>query len=125
MPGPGDTAVYVAVAEGTRAIRHTSWVGRSVPMEGLAVGTVLAGATPPRGFVAERDRIEPDVTAVVAPVTWAGGVAGAMSVLGPTYRITDEDMDRFGRIVSTEARRVSGELGDAGVQQRAPRGGTR
>ncbi len=124
MPGPGNTAVYVAVAEGTRAIRHTSWVGRSVPREGLAVGTVLVGATPPCGYVAQRDRIEPDVTAVVAPVTWPGGVAGAISVLGPTYRISDEDMERFGRIVSAEARRVSGELGDVGAQQGAPRGGT-
>jgi urocanate hydratase len=125
MLGPGDTAVYVAVAEGTRAIRHTSWVGRSVPLDGLAVGTVLVGATPACGYVAERDRLEPDVTAVVAPVTWAGGVAGAISVLGPTYRISDEDRERFGRIVSAEARRVSGELGDVGTHRSVPRGGTR
>lgn len=112
MRGPGDTAVYVAVAEGTRAVRHTSWVGRSVPMEGLAVGVVFAGRTPPCGYVAQRDLHEPDVTAVVAPVTWAGGIAGAVSLLGPTYRISDATMEEFGRIVSAEARRVSEQLGD-------------
>jgi IclR family acetate operon transcriptional repressor len=112
MRGPGDTAVYVAVAEGTRPVRHTSWVGRSVPTAGLAVGAVLDGRTPPCGYVAQRDRAEPDVTAVVAPVTWRGGVAGAISLLGPTYRISDETMEEFGRIVGTEARLVSAQLGD-------------
>jgi IclR family acetate operon transcriptional repressor len=112
MRGPGDTAVYVAVAEGTRAVRHTSWVGRSVPMDGLAVGEVFTGRTPPCGYVAQRDRHEPDVTAVVAPVTSPGGIAGAVSLLGPSYRISDATMQEFGRIVSAEARRVSEQLGD-------------
>jgi IclR family acetate operon transcriptional repressor len=111
--GPEETAVYLAVAEGTRPVRHTSWVGRSVPLDGLAVGVVLAGGTPPCGYVAQRDRHEPDVTAVVAPVSWAGGIAGAVSLLGPTYRISDETMDEFGRIVGAEARRVSEHLGGA------------
>jgi IclR family transcriptional regulator, acetate operon repressor len=127
MRGPGDTAVYVAVAEGTRAVRHTSWVGRSVPTEGLAVGLVLDGRTPPCGYVAQRDRHEPDVTAVVAPVTWRGGVAGAVSLLGPTYRISDETMEEFGRVVGAEARRVSEQLGDCGPDGSgpAPEGGVR
>lgn len=111
MPGPEDTAVYVAVAEGTRPVRHISWVGRSVPTDGLAVGVVFAGDTPPCGYVAQRDRHEPDVTAVVAPVVSPGGVAGAMSLLGPSYRIPDETMDEFGRIVAAEARRMSEQLG--------------
>jgi IclR family transcriptional regulator, acetate operon repressor len=111
MRGPGDTAVYVAVAEGTHPVRHTSWVGRSVPMEGLAVGLVLDGRTPSCGFVAQRDLHQPDVTAVVAPISWRGGVAGAVSLLGPSYRISDEAMQEFGRIVSAEARLVSEQFG--------------
>ena len=118
MRGTGDTAVYVAVAEGTRAVRHTSWVGRSMAMEGLAVGAVLSGRTPPCGYVAQRDLHEPDVTAVVAPVTWPGGVAGAVSLLGPTYRISDATMEEYGRIVSAEARRVSEQFGE--TTARAP-----
>lgn len=118
MRGPGDTAVYVAVAEGTRPVRHTSWVGRSVPMEGLAVGAALTGRTPPCGYVAQRDPHEPDVTAVAAPVTWPGGIAGAVSLLGPTYRISDATMEEYGHIVSAEARRVSEQFGE--TTARAP-----
>jgi IclR family transcriptional regulator, acetate operon repressor len=123
--GPGDTAVYVAVAEGTRAVRHASWVGRSVTMEGLAVGVVLAGRTPPCGYVAQRDLHEPDVTAVVAPVTWPDGVAGAVSLLGPTYRISDATMAEYGRIVSAEARRVSEQFGETTRTPADPRSAAR
>jgi IclR family acetate operon transcriptional repressor len=113
--GPEQTAVYLAVAEGTRSVRHTSWVGRSVPLDGLAVGVVLGGCTPACGYVAQRDLRESDVTAVVAPVTWAGGVAGALSLLGPSYRISDETMEEFGRIVGAQARRISEHLaGESG-----------
>ena len=69
--------------EGTHAVRHTSWIGRAVPMDGLAVGRVLRGEIPGEGYVAGRDRLEPDVTAIVAPVRYPGGIAGALSVLGP------------------------------------------
>jgi IclR family acetate operon transcriptional repressor len=120
VPGPDRTAVYVGVAEGTRPVRHTGRVGRAEPLEGLAVGVALDGSTPPCGYVAQRDRQEPDVTAIVAPVTWAGGVAGAVSVLGPSYRISDETMAEYGRIVATEARRVSEQLGGAVAEDPAP-----
>ena len=36
IAGPDDTAIYIALAEGTRAVRHTSWVGRSVARADLA-----------------------------------------------------------------------------------------
>jgi IclR family transcriptional regulator, acetate operon repressor len=120
VPGPDRTAVYVAVAEGTRPVRHTSRVGRAVPVEGLAVGVALDGGTPTCGYVAQRDRQEPDVTAIVAPVTWAGGVAGAVSLLGPSYRISDETMAQYGRIIAVEARRVSEQLGGAAADAPAP-----
>ena len=37
----GDEAVYIATVEGSRAIRHVGWVGRSVPIDGTAVGQSL------------------------------------------------------------------------------------
>lgn len=110
MLGPSETAVYVAVVEGTHAIRHTSWVGRSVPMAGLAVGQALLGDVPEAGYLAQRDLQEPDVTAVVAPIGSPGGVAGAISLLGPTYRIDDATMHRYGEIVADEARAVAAQL---------------
>ena len=109
--GVGDTAIYIAVVEGTHAVRHTSWIGRTVPMHGLAVGRVLSGDVPEPGYVAARDRMEPDVTAIVAPLRYPGGIAGALSVLGPTYRIDEATMHAYGRIVANEAAALSRLLG--------------
>lgn len=44
-----DHAVYLAIAEGTHSVRHASWVGRSVPLEGSSLGIVFAGKTPRPG----------------------------------------------------------------------------
>jgi IclR family acetate operon transcriptional repressor len=109
--GANETAVYIAVVEGTHPVRHTSWVGRAVPMRGLAVGQVLGGEVPGEGYVAGRDLDEPDVTAIVAPVRYAGGVAAAVSVIGPTYRIDEKTMHDYGRVVAGEAAGLSELLG--------------
>ena len=110
--GVGETALYLALVEGTHAVRHTSWVGRSIPMTGLAVGRALTDDVPEdAGYVAERDSVEPDVTAIVAPIRSSGGVIGALSVLGPTYRIDDETMHRYGRVVAEESTRLSERFG--------------
>jgi len=111
IAGPNDTAIYVAMVEGTHAVRHTSWVGRAVPMAGLAVGDALLGAVPESGYVAQRDLLEPDVTAIAAPIRRPGGVAGALSLLGPTYRMDDDTMHQYGQIVSREARGLAADLG--------------
>lgn len=111
MRAPRESAIYVAMVEGTHSVRHTSWIGRTVPLAGLAVGRALKDEVPPSGYVAERDRLEPDVTAIAAPVRHPGGVAGAFSVLGPSYRIDDDTMHGYGRIVAEEARLLSAQLG--------------
>jgi urocanate hydratase len=110
IAGPRDTAVYIGMVEGTHPVRHTSWVGQSMPSADLAVGRALAGEVPAEGYVAERDRSAPDVTAIAAPILRSGGVAGALSLLGPTYRIDEETMRRYGRIVSQEAQAVASVL---------------
>jgi IclR family transcriptional regulator, acetate operon repressor len=109
--GTADTAVYLAMVEGTHAIRHTSWVGRAIALEDLAVAAALRGDVPPLGYVSQRDRLEPDVTAIAAPIRWAGGVAGALNLLGPTYRIDDATMHTYGRIVADEAAAIGALLG--------------
>ncbi|MCW2522567.1 MAG: IclR family transcriptional regulator [Frankiales bacterium] len=111
IAGPGDTAIYIAMVEGTHAVRHTSWVGRSFPTANLAVGQALAGLVPEAGYVAERDRLEPDVTAIVAPILRPGGVAAALSLLGPTYRIDDATLHKYGRVIADEARSLNRQLG--------------
>lgn len=105
------SAVYIGMVEGTRSVRHTSWVGRTIDAHGLAVGRVLAGEVPAGGHVAERDRIEPDVTAVAAPIPRPGGIAGALNLLGPTYRIDEPTMRDYGAIVAREAAAVGRLLG--------------
>jgi IclR family transcriptional regulator, acetate operon repressor len=110
IAGPAETAIYIAMVEGTHAVRHTSWVGKAVPCADLAVGAALRGDVGGRGYVAERDRLEPDVTAIVAPVRRRGGVAAALSLLGPTYRIGDADMHTYGQIVATEAGELARQL---------------
>lgn len=109
--GPGDQAIHIAMAEGTRSVRHTSWVGRSVPLAGLAVGRALTGDVPRAGFVTQRDAFEQDVTAVAAPVRGPGGITAALSLVGPTHRLDDHCVERFGRIVADEAARLSSALG--------------
>ncbi|UQX88747.1 IclR family transcriptional regulator [Jatrophihabitans telluris] len=111
IAGPNNTGIYVAMVEGTHSVRHTSWIGRSVPLENLAVGRALKNQAPSSDYVAERDRMEPDVTAIAAPIRRPGGVAGALSVLGPTYRIDDETMQHYGQIVASEARALGAQLG--------------
>ncbi len=113
IAGPGETAIYIAMVEGTHTVRHTSWVGRSIERADLAVGRALQGVDTPSGYFAERDRLEPDVTAIVASIPRPGGIAGALSLLGPTYRIDDTAMHEYGQIVSHEARQIAAQLGVA------------
>lgn len=109
--GTRDTALYLAMAEGTHPVRHTSWVGRAIELADLAVGAALAGDVPDVGYVAQRDRLEPDITAIAAPVRRPGGIAAAINLLGPSYRIDEETTHAYGRIVAAEAAVVSGLLG--------------
>ncbi len=88
-----------------------------MPLDGLAVGQVFRGEIPAEGYVAGHDLLEPDVTAIVAPVRYPGGIAGALSVLGPTYRIDPDTMHAYGRIVATEAAELSARLGSVPDEQ--------
>ena len=93
----GTEAVYIATVESRRAIRHVGWVGKSVPIEGTAVGDALTseeiglGRRPVPFF--NTGAIEPDVTAVVAPIQGSMGVVGAFSVLGPAERMVGDRLD--------------------------------
>lgn len=110
--GPGRTALYIGQVEGTHAIRHRSWVGQTVPLDSTAAGAALRGDIPAAGYVALRSTLEPDVTAIAAPVRARdGSVLGALSIVGPTFRIDDEAVARFGRLILTHTQVLSEELG--------------
>ncbi|KTR96128.1 transcriptional regulator [Microbacterium testaceum] len=104
--GAGETAVYIAIAEGTHSIRHVSWVGRMIPLHGSAAGAVLAGQTGPDGYVVVTQGVEADVTAVAAPIAIGGRVVASLSVVVPSYRTTESRTAEIGRALVAESRSI-------------------
>ena len=110
----GTNAIYIATVESPRAIRHVGWVGRSVPLEGTAIGAALLmpaeapGQRPPTAI--NTGAIEPDVTALTAPIFGGAGVVGALSVLGPAERLAGDRLDRAVETVAEAAASIAGSM---------------
>jgi len=102
--GAGDTALYIAIVEGTHSVRHASWVGRSIPLHGSAAGAVLEGETGDAGYIVVTQGVEDDVTAIAAPVVVGGRVVASLSVVVPSYRTTDVKNAAIGRLLVAESR---------------------
>jgi len=69
-------------------------------------------AVPKRGYAVAREELEPGLVAVASPVRAAdGAVVAAVSVSGPTARITPRTADRIGALLVTETRALSAILG--------------
>src|SRR4029077_10780707 len=106
----------------------TNWVGRRVPYELTANGKIfLAFGAAPSGTVAEAevgairergyatvvDELERGLSALAAPVFGPGGGAtAALSVSGPTIRLTPERMHGLAPLLVEEARMLSTRLGN-------------
>jgi IclR family transcriptional regulator, acetate operon repressor len=117
-----------------------NWVGRRVPAHGSALGKVfyaygalpvpdgplepLAPHTVPsadelglddvraQGYAIAVEELEPGLWAVAAPVRDASGaVVAALSVAGPTVRLRRGLLPRLGRLLVTEGRSLSAQLG--------------
>lgn len=101
--GAGATALYIAIVEGTHSVRHASWVGRSIPLEGSAAGAVLSGRTGNEGFVLVRQGVEDDVTAIAVPVMTGDRVVAALSSVIPSYRLSDQQATRISGLLMAEA----------------------
>lgn len=103
-----DHAVYLSIAEGTHSVRHISWVGRSVPLDGSSLGVVFAGNTPQEGYAVSDRGVEADVTAIAAPLNLPGTPKGAepvaaISVVAPSYRMDAVRIEQVGQLVAAEA----------------------
>ena len=110
--GPKGTALYLAQIEGTHAIRHMGWVGQTVPLEGTAVGAALRGDLRSEGYAIAHDTIEDHSTGVAAPIYDAvGRIVGALSVVGPTFRLDDALCAQHGLVLVERCRALSTELG--------------
>ncbi len=105
-------AVYVAMAPGTHAIRHVSWLGQHVPRRSTAVGAALASKVGADGAAVRTDAVESGVTAVSAPVIGADGrPIAAISVVGPSFRLTGDVLARTVTTVVQQARVLSAAAG--------------
>ncbi len=113
VAGHDRSALYIAIAPGTHSVRHANWVGRTVPLDGSAVGQVLAGQTPDAGYVVVERGVETDVTALAAPIRSEANVVAALSLVIPSYRVTPADIRRFGPLLARAAEAVSAGLSRA------------
>jgi len=105
-------AMYLRQVPGPRALRHASWAGRFLPLEGTAAGSALLGRLNADGYAVKRHSPEVDFTAIAAPVRdQHGEIVAALSISGPSARISDADLARLGRLVAERARAASRDLG--------------
>jgi IclR family transcriptional regulator, acetate operon repressor len=112
IPVAGDQVLYLRQALSQHSIRHGSWIGRAVPIAGTAIGAAIRGHIGREGYSTTRVTIEPDVTALAAPVFGADGqIVAALSVTGPTYRMDDAVVQRVGALLVRETREMSSHLG--------------
>ena len=140
---------HLAQRDSRHFVGVTSWVGRRVPLHCAANGKVFLayGAAPvparleartertivdpaklaaeleqirARGFSTAVDELELGLTAVAAPVRGAGDdVAAALSISGPTVRLTAERIDDLAPVLLQQARALSSRLGHYDVERGA------
>jgi DNA-binding IclR family transcriptional regulator len=99
----------------------TNWVGRRVPYDSTANGKVLKAFTSrtaegsairERGYASAVDELEQGLAAIAAPIFGPDGdVVAALSISGPTIRLTRERMLELAPHLITQAAQVSERLG--------------
>ena len=95
VPEGEDHAVYVAIRESRRAVRHVSWLGARIPRQGTAVGLALSGEVSAGSAVHVAGAVEADVVAIASPVTdRSGNAIAAVAVVGPEGRLRGKALDR-------------------------------
>ena len=102
---------YVRQVMSRHAVRHATWVGKTQPLKGTANGAVLLGSIPRGRYVATRKTVEPEISAIAAPVYGPSvDVIASVSVTAPTYRMTDRKMSRYAKLVVEAAAEISRAL---------------
>jgi DNA-binding IclR family transcriptional regulator len=107
----GRSAVYLRSVPSPQAVRHVSWIGRGVPLTGTALGAALRGDVGEQGYTVAAAAVEPDVTAIAAPVRGEdGGVVAALSITGPSFRFAEGDLRRCGLALVESATHLTADL---------------
>ena len=123
VPGP-DGVEHLAQEDTAHFVGTTDWVGRRVPFELAANGKVFLAfglAEHPtaeltriraRGYATSVDELELGLSALAAPVFGPGGEAlAALSISGPTARLTSERIAQLAPLLMEEATRLAERLG--------------
>jgi IclR family acetate operon transcriptional repressor len=105
----GATVLYLDQVESPLALRHSGWVGRSVPLAGTAVGAALLGHT---GAQVAINAVEVGVTAVACWIPGTTDPAGVVSVTGPSARIRGAGLQRARDAVEYAAAAIATDLVD-------------
>jgi DNA-binding IclR family transcriptional regulator len=113
---------HLAQEDSRHFVGGTNWVGRRVPYETTANGKVLRAFAAERpadgrairsqGYAVAVDELEHGLAAVAAPVFGSDGVAvAALSISGPTIRLTRERMTELAPALVEQAQFLSERLG--------------
>jgi DNA-binding IclR family transcriptional regulator len=112
---------HLAQEDSRHFMGGTNWVGRRVPFDSTANGKVLTAfnanapegnAIRERGYASAVDELEPGLAAIAAPVFGPDGDAvAALSISGPTIRLTRARMIELAPHLITQAAQVSERLG--------------
>ena len=108
----GRRLVYLRQVASPKLVQTAAWAGRTIPRHGTALGAALAGEVGEQGYTARTGAVEPDVTSIAAPVYGADAeIAGALSVLAPSYRTPPQRIEACGTAVARHAAELSRSLG--------------
>lgn len=119
---------HLAQRDSRHFVGGTNWVGRRVPHSSTANGKVFlafgAASVPggfderelaavrARGYATAVDELEQGLSALAAPVYGpAGDVVAALSISGPTIRLTPERLEGLAPLLVEQARSLSERLG--------------
>ena len=110
---------HLAQEDSRHFVGGTNWVGRRVPYESTANGKVLSAFSTlepsdirARGYAVAVDELEHGLSALAAPVLAPDGTAvAALSISGPTIRLTRERIAELAPALLEQAALVSARLG--------------
>ena len=102
----GDVRVCVASLESPHGLRTIVARGASLPLNQGSGGRALAGESNQVGYVVSIEEREAGVASVSAPVRNGDVVLAAVSVSGPTERLTRDPGPSFGPPVIAAAREI-------------------
>jgi DNA-binding IclR family transcriptional regulator len=113
---------HLAQEDSRHFVGGTNWVGRRVPYESTANGKVLRAfasrgregeAIRKRGYAIAVDELEHGLSALAAPIFGPDGDAvAALSISGPTIRLTGDRIAELAPVLVEQAQSVSMRLGN-------------